>query len=236
MTTNIPKSTAQRTISLSAPSRTSAESQRATENKHNSQARSGSHRDTTRQRLLRKGLMSRPCSATPTIFSAVAEMPATQREMDAGKSAAKLGAAPRTLAHFCEECTLEEHLLAPSLAALLRKSTTCATSEASAFARVKGKEPSCPDSWRRGHRGRWPSPQSLARQLTTGAHPIGGERALTSPPTRCCRCLPQPQPPSPQRRTPSPALPGTNQANRHSVTALSPVILPSASDTKDTTM
>ena len=52
-----------------------------------------------------------------------------------------------------------------------------------------------PNSWQRGHRGRWPSPRSLARQLTSGAHPIGGERALSPPPTHCCRRLPQPHPP-----------------------------------------
>ena len=88
---------------------------------------------------------------------------------------------------------------------LLSQTTRCCRTETEVRTPPSsGKWQTCsygtPNSWRRGHRGRWPSPRSLARQLTSGAHPIGGERAVTPPPTRCCRRLPQPHTPSPQRR------------------------------------
>jgi len=153
LTTNIPKSTAQGTLSLYLPRRAPARCSTCTEDKHNphklAQALTLTRRGSAcwggSERASRRGLMSRPCSATPIIFRVVAKVPPTQRKMDAGKSAAKLRAAPRTLAHFCEECTLEEHRLAPSLASLLRKSTTCGKGGAPEFSRLKGKDSSCPD-------------------------------------------------------------------------------------------
>ena len=53
------------------------------------------------------------------------------------------------------------------------------------------------------------TPGPAARQPTSGAHPIGGIRTSTPPPTRCCYCLPQPHSYSPPRKTPSPARHGT---------------------------
>ena len=116
---------------------------------------------------------------------------------------------------------------------VLSRTTRCFETETEARTPPSpGKGQSCsyetPNSGRRGHQGRWPLPQSLARQLTSDAHPIGGKHASTPPPTRSRHCLTQYHPPSHQRRTPPQALPGTKQtdkASRHSPPTNSPALI-----------